>query len=98
MKLQMHSLKFDADQKLLDYVQKKLDKLDKHFDRVVDGEVTFRLNNEGKENKTVEIKLNVPGKQIFTKERAETFEKAIDLASHSLKRQVDKFKDRLKSH
>lgn len=94
----MQSLKFDADSKLLDYIQKKMDKLDKHFDRVVDGEVVLRLNNEGRENKTVEIKLNVPGKQIFTKEQAESFEKATDLASQNLKRQVDKFKERLRSH
>jgi len=98
MKLQMHSLKFDADQKLLDYVQKKVDKLDSHYDRVVDGEVILRLNNEGIENKTVEIKLNLPGNQVFSKEQSNTFEKATDQAVHAVKRQLDKFKDRTRSH
>ncbi len=98
MKLQMHSLKFDADQKLLDYVQKKVDKLDSYYDRVVDGEVILRLNNEGIENKTVEIKLNLPGNQVFSKEQSNTFEKATDQAVHAVKRQLDKFKDRTRSH
>ncbi len=60
MKLNVHSLKFDADQKLIDYIQKKADKLDRYFDRVVDGEVILKLNNEGIDNKTVEIKINIP--------------------------------------
>ncbi len=97
MKLQMHSLKFNADQKLLDYVQKKVNKLDNHYDRVVDGEVTLRINNEGNKNKTVEIKLNVPGNQVFSREQSTTFEKATDQAVDALIRQLDKFKDRLRS-
>ncbi|MTI23492.1 HPF/RaiA family ribosome-associated protein, partial [Fulvivirga kasyanovii] len=55
MKLQMHSIHFDADQKLIDFIQKKVDKLETFYDRVVDGEVFLRLNNSGIENKTVEI-------------------------------------------
>ncbi len=97
MKLQMHSLKFNADQKLLDYVQKKVNKLDNHYDRVVDAEVTLRINNEGNKNKTVEIKLNVPGNQVFSREQSTTFEKATDQAVDALIRQLDKFKDRLRS-
>ncbi len=59
MNVKMHSIKFDADSKLLDVVQKKMNKLDRFFDRIVDGEVFMRLNNEGIKNKTVEIKLNM---------------------------------------
>ena len=98
MKLQMHSLKFDADQKLLDYVEKKISKLDSQFERVVDGEVILRLNNEGFDNKTVEVKVNLPGNQIFTKEQSSTFEKATDLAVQNLKRQLGKFKERIRTH
>jgi putative sigma-54 modulation protein len=98
MKIQMHSLKFNADQKLLDYVQKKVNKLDTLYDRVVDGEVILRLNNEGTENKTVEIKLNVPGSQVFSKEDSDTFEKSTDQAVESIRRQLNKFKERVRSH
>ncbi|MEM1408761.1 MAG: ribosome-associated translation inhibitor RaiA [Bacteroidota bacterium] len=92
MKLQMHSIHFDADQKLLDFIQKKVDKLETFYDRMVDGEVFLRLNNDNIENKTVEIKLNIPGDQLFAKEQAVSFEKAADMATDALRRQIKKFK------
>ena len=98
MKLQMHSIHFDADQKLIDFVQKKVDKLETFYDRVIDGEVFFRLNNSGIENKTVEIKLNIPGNQLFAKEDAKSFEEAADLATEALRRQIRKFKVKQMAH
>jgi putative sigma-54 modulation protein len=95
MKLQMHSIHFDADQKLLDFIQKKTDKLETFYDRIVDGEVFLRINNEGIENKTVEIKLNVPGGQLFAKEGAKSFEEATDMATEALRRQIKKHKEKL---
>lgn len=92
MKLQMHSIHFDADQKLLGFIQKKVDKLETFYDRVVDGEVFLKLNNTGIENKTIEIKLNIPGQQLFAKEKAKSFEEATDLATEALRRQIRKFK------
>lgn len=92
MKLQVHSIHFDADTKLIDFIQKKLDKLETFYDRLVDGEVFLRLNNEGVENKTVEIKLKVPGSSLFAKEQARSFEAATDLATEALRNQLKKFK------
>jgi putative sigma-54 modulation protein len=92
MKLQVHSIHFDADQKLIDFIQKKVDKLETFYDRMVDGEVFLRLNNEGVENKTVEIKLNGPGQMFFAKEQARSFEAAADQATEALKVQLQKFK------
>ena len=62
MKLQMHSIHFTADQKLLDHIQKKAEKLDTFYDRITGGEVFLRLNKDttSHENKVVEIKLSVP--------------------------------------
>lgn len=92
MKLQIHSIHFDADQKLIDFIQRKVDKLETFYDRMVDGEVFLRLNNSGIENKTVEIKLNIPGNQLFSKEEAKSFEEATDMATEALRRQLRKFK------
>jgi putative sigma-54 modulation protein len=97
MKLQVHSIHFDADPKLIDFIQKKVDKLETFYDRLVDGEVFLRLNNEGIENKTVEIKLRVPGSHLFAKEQARSFEAATDLATDALRNQLKKFKTKLKS-
>ena len=97
MKLQVHSIHFDADQKLIDFIQKKVDKLETFYDRIVDGEVFLRLNNEGVENKTVEIRIKVPGSQLFAKEDAASFEAATDLATEALRKQLKKFKTKLTS-
>lgn len=97
MKLQVHSIHFNADAKLIDFIQKKLDKLETFYDRLVDGEVFLRLNNEGIDNKTVEVKLRVPGSQLFAIEKARTFEEATDLAANALRIQLKKFKQRLQS-
>ena len=99
MKVQMHSVHFDADQKLLDFIQKRLDKLETFYDRVTDGEVILKLNNkDGIDNKTVEIKLFVPGATLFSQEDAASFEAAADAASDSLKRQITKYKEKITSH
>jgi putative sigma-54 modulation protein len=92
MKLQVHSIHFDADEKLIEFIQKKIDKLETFYDRMVDGQVFLRLNNEGIENKTVEIKLKVPGTELFAKEQARSFEAAADLATEALRVQLKKFK------
>ncbi|WP_113923956.1 ribosome hibernation-promoting factor, HPF/YfiA family [Cognataquiflexum aquatile] len=96
MKLQMHSIHFDADQKLIDFIQKKADKLDTYFDRIIDGEVFMRLDkHEKNENKIVEIKLNVPGKTLFAKNQSDSFEAAADEAIEGLRRQLKKFKEKM---
>jgi putative sigma-54 modulation protein len=96
----MHSVHFDADEKLLDYVQKKVDKLDTFHDRIVDGEVVMRLEKSQlnkKEvfgNKTVEIKVNIPGQQLFVKDSSSTFESAADLAIERMSRQLKRNKEK----
>jgi putative sigma-54 modulation protein len=97
MKIQVHSIHFNADVKLIDFIQKKVDKLETLYDRLVDGEVFLRLNNEGIENKTVEIKLNVPGQQLFAIEKARSFEAATDQATEALSMQLRKFKTKIKN-
>jgi putative sigma-54 modulation protein len=94
MKLQVHSIHFDADIKLINFIQKKLNKLETFYDRMVDGEVFLRLNNEGIENKTVEIELRVPGSRLFAAEKARSFEAATGLATDALRVQLKKFKKR----
>lgn len=95
MKLQVHSIHFDADIKLINFIQKKLNKLETFYDRTVDGEVFLRLNNEGVENKTVEIKLRVPGSNLFAIEKARSFEAATDLAADALRVQLKKVKTKV---
>jgi putative sigma-54 modulation protein len=99
MKLQIHSIHFDADQKLVDFIQKKADKLETFFDRIIDGEVFLRLDKgEARDNKVLEIKLNIPGEQLFAKEKASSFEAAADDAAEALRRQLKKYKEKHLAH
>ena len=99
MNIQIQSIHFDADQKLLDYVQKKCDKLDTFFDRIIDGQVYMRLVKVGDPSlKSVEIKLNVPGDTLVAKEEGMAFEEATDLATDNLKRQLKRYKEKLRPH
>jgi putative sigma-54 modulation protein len=95
MKLQMHSVHFVADQKLLDFIQVKLNKLDQFYDRITSGEVYLRLDKGESskiQQKCLEVKLFVPGSSLFVKECASTFEEATDMALEALKTQTKKFK------
>lgn len=98
MKVQVQSIHFDADIKLINFIQKKLDKLDTFYDRTIDAEVILRLNNEGIQNKTVEIKLNVPGEQLFAHKTNGSFEAATDHCTEALRRQIKKHKEKMIAH
>lgn len=97
MRLQMQAIHFDADPKLLTFIQQKLDKLDTFYDRITSGEVFLKLarnENTKLHTKLLEVKLYVPGGTVFVKEQGTTFEEATDLAIDTLKIQVKKFKNK----
>jgi putative sigma-54 modulation protein len=95
MKITVQSIRFNADKKLLEFIQKKVDKLDTFFDHIISGEVYLKLENVDDEaNKITEIKLMLPGHLLFAKEQCKTFEEATDLAVESLRKQIDKYKQK----
>jgi len=98
MKVNMQSVNFTADQKLLDYIDKKLMKVDKLFENIVSADVILKLENSGQvRDKIVELKLIVPGKILLTKDTGKSFETAFDSSYKTLKRRVKKYKEKLKS-
>lgn len=93
MKIQVQSIHFNADQKLLDFVEKKANKLERYYNRIIEGKVFLRLENDSvNENKISEIKINIPGATLMAKEKRKTFEEATDLAVESLRKQISKYK------
>jgi putative sigma-54 modulation protein len=95
MKITVQSIRFNADKKLLDFIQKKVDKLDTFYDHIITGEVYLKLENvEHEANKITEIKLLLPGNQIFAKEQCKTFEEGTDLAVECLRKQIEKHKQK----
>lgn len=99
MKLQMNSVNFDADEQLNNFIQQKVNKLETFYDKVVDGEVFLKNNNkDGIDNKTVEIRLFVPGTTLFSQEDAPSFEAAADAAVDAMRRQLKRFKQKQTTH
>jgi putative sigma-54 modulation protein len=99
MKVRTESVHFTADQKLLDVIDKKMDRLTRYFDRIVDASVILKLENSGQvRDKIVEIKLNVPGETLFVEDSNKTFESALDTAMAGLKRQLIRYKERNQNH
>jgi len=98
MKINLTAVHFDADQKLIDYIEKKATKLNQFFDRITDAQVFLKLENSGQvRDKIVEIKLMVPGDTLVATETSKTFEAATDAAVDNMKRQLNKHKERVQA-
>ncbi len=98
MNIKMHSIRFDADQKLVEFVNTKVKKLPNVYDDILGAEVFLRLDKDtsDRENKLVEIKLDVKGQTVFAKKQCKTFEEATDLSVDALKRQLVKRKEKIR--
>jgi putative sigma-54 modulation protein len=98
MNINVRSIHFDADVKLIAFIQERLVKLDQFHDRILGGDVFLRLENDSanRENKVVEIRLAVPGRDHFAKRQARSFEEAAIAAVEALRSQVERAKERLR--
>jgi putative sigma-54 modulation protein len=95
MDIQVHSVHFTADKKLVDFVNEKVGKLALFFDNIIASEVYLRLDkSQDGENKIAEVKILIPGKELFAKKQCKSFEEAADLAVEALRKQVHKHKEK----
>ncbi|HQB69650.1 MAG TPA: HPF/RaiA family ribosome-associated protein [Paludibacteraceae bacterium] len=97
MNVKIHSIKFDADQKLINFIEAKLSKLSQIFDNIVGFEVFLRLeNSQTAENKITEIRVEIPNNDLFASRQSKTFEESTALCVDALKVQLIKYKDKLR--
>ena len=93
MKITIQSPDFKADQKLLDHVTEKVDKLGRFSDRIHDASVTLKLDkSDTRENKICEIRLGIRGNDLFSVKQCKTFEEAASRASDALRSQIEAWK------
>ena len=93
MQITIHSVHFDADQKLLNFVTKKIQKLTQFDDELISADVFLRIENAtNNSNKLVEVKINSGFSELFASKKCESFEEAVDLVQEILVRQVKKNK------
>lgn len=102
MKVSVQSIHFHADTKLVEFIEKKLMRLDRYFDknRAVEAEVHLKLQETGGaiHEKVIEIKLHVPGGWMIDKKTGRSFESAITASADTLKRQLLRHKERTTTH
>jgi putative sigma-54 modulation protein len=95
MDIKIHSIHFDADKKLLDFINNKVKKLIQFYDNIIGAEVFLRVEkDQGPENKLAEIRLDIPGNDIFAKKKTKSFEESIDNSVEAIKRQLTKAKEK----
>ncbi len=99
MNVNVHSIHFDADTKLVTFIKDKLSKLTQFHDSILSGDVFLRLEHDGenRENKVVEIRLAVPGNDLFAKRQGKSFEEAAVNTVEALRSQVERTKERARS-
>jgi putative sigma-54 modulation protein len=94
MNITVQSIHFDADSKLVGFIREKLLKLSQFTDDIHAAEVFLKLENDGanRENKVVEVRLAVPGNDLFAKRQDKSFEEAATAAVEALRSQVERGK------
>ena len=96
MNVQIQSVKFDADKRLVEFVENKMDKLDRFAERSTGAEVILRLDKDfEKGNRIATVTLHMPGEDLVACHQSRSFEESVDEAIDAIKRQLDKFKGKL---
>ncbi len=98
MQIEIRSIHFKVDKKLEDFIKEKIDKLTQFYDGVIGTEVSLKLSNtETSDNKITEIRLNVRGNDLYAKKQSKTFEESTDEAVEALRRQLIKYKEKVRN-
>ena len=99
MKVNLNAVNFTIDRKLVDFIQERMDKLEKYYDKIVSSDVFLKVEKTSdKENKIVEVKLHVPGDDFIVKKQCKTFEEAVEMTAESLERLLVKRKEKIRTH
>ena len=94
MEIIVNAIKFKADQKLVDYVTKKTEKIAKQLPQAVKAEILFKIDKEHESgNKITNIRVVIPGNDLFVEKQRDSFEKAFDDAFDAVRRMIEKIKD-----
>lgn len=97
MKITIEADQFKADVSLTEFIEKKVNKLDHYYDKIIDAHIILKLENSGQvKDKIAEIILNIPGDTIVAKETNKTFESAIDEGVDNIKRQLIRKKEKMR--
>lgn len=99
MNVKIHAIHFNADEKLENFIRKKMQKVDSIITHIIDAQVTLKLdhNNGAVKDKIAEIKVQLPGKTLFAEESSKLFEESVELAADSIVRQAKRHKEKIRN-
>ena len=98
MNITIQSVRFTASEHLTQFTEQRVSKLEHFFDGIVKAEVILKLDkSESSENKIAEIKLKLPGGELFSKKQTKTFEESVDSGYDALKKQLLKWKEKVRA-
>ena len=98
MKVNVQTPHFKADKKLIEFINRKLSKMEVFFPRIMNTNVYLRLQrSKEKQNKIVEILLRIPKGELVVKKESKTFEEGIDECLTALERKLIKKKEKQRS-
>ncbi|PKA83654.1 putative sigma-54 modulation protein [Ulvibacter sp. MAR_2010_11] len=99
MKVNVQTPNFAADDKLIGFIERRLNKLEQFYDKIVFADVFLKVQKTSeKQNKVVEILVSIPGDELMVKKEARTFEIGTDECVQSLERQLKKRKQKQRAH
>ena len=99
MKVNVHAVNFTVDKKLTEFINLRMSKLEKYYDKIVSSDVFLKVEKTSeKENKIVEVKIHVPGDDFLVKKQCKTFEEAVEISAESLERLLVKRKEKVRTH
>lgn len=99
MKVNTQAINFNAEPQLLEFIQKKMNKLELYYDKVIQSEVYLKVEKRSnKLNKIFEAKINIPGDSLVVKKQCKSFEEGTDTAIASLQRQLKKRKEKIREN
>lgn len=98
MNINIQSINFDATEKLQAHITKKVNKLSKIYDDILNTDIHLKvIKPETAQNKEAQIKISAPNIDFFASKVCDTFEEAIDLGLEAIEKQIKKHKDKIQS-
>ncbi len=96
MDINIQTVRFNPDEKLTDFVVRKLGKLQTFHDRIIKVDVFLKLDNvvHNIKDKIAEIRVQIPKYQFFVKASSKSFEESFDNAMDSLVNQIKRKKEK----
>lgn len=98
MKVNVHAVNFSVDGKLVGFIEQRMGKLEKYYDRVVTNDVFLKVEKTSeKENKVAELRIHVPGDEFLVRKQCKSFEAAVEQCAESVERLLVKRKQKIRT-